>query len=320
VTAWTPDTPYLKKLKAAEPARRFETYVSERRQFGASPAFFLDCADFFLTEKDEVLAVQVLSNVAELELENASLVRILAHRLAQIGRLDLSILLFEEALRLRPEEPQSHRDLALVLAWRAGKAAALAAREGKTLPVAELTACQADFARAIELLYRVVLNQWDRFDQIEVIALMELNRLIPKAQAAGVRDIKVDPRLVRLLDVDLRIVMTWHADMTDIDLWVTEPSGEKALYSHPQTTIGGNISRDFTQGYGPEEYVLRKAMTGTYKIEANYYGSSAAQWIGPVTLQLDLFTNYGRPGEQYKSVTLRLKENKETVKVAEIEF
>ena len=30
--------------------------------------------------------------------------------------------------------------------------------------------------------------------------------------------IEVDPRLVKLLDVDMRIVMTWDADMTDIDL------------------------------------------------------------------------------------------------------
>jgi tetratricopeptide (TPR) repeat protein len=320
ITPWNPDTPYLKKLKAAEPAARLAVYMAERKELGNSPAFFLDCADFFLKEKDEALGLQILSNVAELELENASLLRILAHKLAQLGRLDLSILLFEEALRLRPEEPQSHRDLALVLARRAEDAASRMTVEGKTRPMVELDACRADFARAIELLYHVVLNHWDRFDEIEVIALMELNRLIPRAKAIGVKDIKVDSRLIAPIALDLRIVMTWHADMTDIDLWVTEPSGEKALYSHPQTTIGGNVSRDFTQGYGPEEYILRKAMTGTYKVEANYYGSSSAQLIGPVTLQLDIFTHYGRPDEQRKSITLRLAADKETVKVGEIEF
>jgi hypothetical protein len=36
----------------------------------------------------------------------------------------------------------------------------------------------------------------------------------------------VDERLKKLLDLDLRIVMTWDADMTDIDIHVTEPSGE----------------------------------------------------------------------------------------------
>lgn len=32
--------------------------------------------------------------------------------------MNLSILMFEEVLRLRPEEPQSHRDLALAPARR----------------------------------------------------------------------------------------------------------------------------------------------------------------------------------------------------------
>ena len=33
--------------------------------------------------------------------------------------------------------------------------------------------------------------------------------------------------------------MTWDADMTDIDIHVTEPSSELAMYDHNLTTIGG---------------------------------------------------------------------------------
>ena len=75
-------------------------------------------------------------------------------------------------------------------------------------------------------------------------------------------EFQLDERLEKLLQFDVRIVMTWHADNTDIDLWVIEPSGEKAFYSHNRTTIGGLVSRDFTGGYGPEEYLLRRAMKG----------------------------------------------------------
>jgi uncharacterized protein YfaP (DUF2135 family) len=105
-----------------------------------------------------------------------------------------------------------------------------------------------------------------------------------------------------------------------MDLWVTEPSGEKAFYGHNRTTIGGLVSRDFTQGYGPEEYLLRKAMTGMYKIEANYYGSRQVTLSGPTTLQMDVFTNFGRPNEKRQSITLRLKEARETFHVGDIEF
>ena len=147
-------------------------------------------------------------------------------------------------LNLRPEEPQSYRDLALVLEQ------------------------QEQYRAAIDLLYKVVLKNWDRFQEIELIALMELNHIVPKARKAGIKNFDVDPRLIKLLDVDVRIVITWDADMTDIDLWVLEPSGEKAYYGYRKTLIGGLVSRDFTQGYGPEEYLLKEAVKGSFNIKA----------------------------------------------------
>jgi len=149
---------------------------------------------------------------------------------------------------------------------------------------------------------------------------MELNALIPKAKAVGLKEIPVDPRLLKLLGVDVRIILTWDADNTDMDLWVIEPSGERAYYGHRRTTIGGHMSRDFTRGYGPEEYCLRRAMNGLYAIKVNYYGSAAARLIGAVTLQVDIFTHYGRPNEERRSMTLRLTQKRETVTVGQIEF
>lgn len=51
-------------------------------------------------------------------------------------------------------------------------------------------------------------------------------------------------------------------------------------------------------------------MPGTYKIEANYYGSQAAQIMGPVTGQAEVITHFGRPNEKRKSLTLRLEDKK----------
>ncbi|MBN1908832.1 MAG: DUF2135 domain-containing protein [Pirellulales bacterium] len=313
IKAWDPKTPYLKQLKAVKDDGDYlDVYMKNRAKFGNSPAFFLECADFFREKGHDNLALRVLSNLAELELEDPAVLRVLGHRLAQIGRLDLAIQTFETVLDLRPEEPQSFRDLALVLARRAGE---------KTKNDAPPATIHEDYARTIDLLTQVVLRHWDgRFEEIEVMALEEINHILPKAKEAGVSTSQLDPRLVKLLDVDIRIVMTWHADQTDIDLWVTEPSGEKAYYQHNRTTIGGLVSRDFTGGYGPEEYLVRRAAKGKYKIEANYYGSRAVRLLGPVTVQVDVYTNYGRKNEQKKSLTLRLEEEKKTATIGEIEF
>lgn len=79
------------------------------------------------------------------------------------------------------------------------------------------------------------------------------------------QQVGVDERLVRLLDQDLRIVLCWNADLTDVDLWVTEPNNEKCFYYNKRTRMGGRMSPDFTQGYGPEEYVLRRGLSGAYR-------------------------------------------------------
>ena len=158
IKEWDPSTPYVQALKKSRPQDAFATYLLQRKKYAASPAFYLDCAEFFRKQKQDAVGIQVLSNLAELELENAGLLRVLAYRLQQIGQLDLACGLFDQVLRLRPEEPQSFRDLALALAQRC-----------------QAAGNPADGRRALDLFAHVVNNQWDRFDEIEVIALMELN-------------------------------------------------------------------------------------------------------------------------------------------------
>ena len=75
-----------------------------------------------------------------------------------------------------------------------------------------------------------------------------------------------------------------------------------------------------TEGYGPGEDVLKKAMAGKYLVQANYYGSYAPSLTGAVTLQVDVFTNYGRENEQRRSITLRLTQRQEVATVGEVDF
>ena len=259
----------------------------------------------------------VLTNIAELKLDNAQLLRIAAHRLNQIGERELAIDLFEKIKKQRPEEPQSWRDLALALSDRAD--AALSGTQNGD-PAAAARAF-GDYEQALRLLDHVVMNKWDRFEEIEVTALMEANRIIARlgeSPALGEINRVLDPRLIKNLDCDVRIVLTWDADLTDVDLWVIEPSGEKCVYNHNRTTIGGLLSRDFTQGYGPEEYCLRHAMAGEYKIQANYYGSSQTSLIGPATVQATVITHFGRSDEKRETMTLRLTNQKDVVDIGAI--
>jgi Ca-activated chloride channel family protein len=308
---WSADSPYLKALRAAPAADAYGVYLQQRKAYESSPAFYLDCADFFAQSNPD-LALRILTNIPELALDDGRLLRIAAHRLQQLGQLDLAIDLFERVTKLRPEEPQSFRDLALALVDRAD---AFTAHH-------DIDRARSDYERSVQLLHKVVMNHWDRFDEIEVIALTEANRILSNlsTQDSALRTISnpFDSRLIKLLDPDLRIVMTWDTDNTDIDLHVTEPTGETCVYNHNRTSIGGALSKDFTQGYGPEEYVLRKLMPGQYKIQAHFYGSRDQKLIGPTTVQATVITHYGRPDEKRQSITLRLKDAKDMVDVGTV--
>lgn len=317
ITPFDPNTPYLKTLKAASAEQKYAAYLQERSRHGNSPSFFLDCAGALFVV-DAALGRRVLSNLAELRIDDPALLRVFAWRLQQAGDVDLAITTLRRVLRLRPEEPQSYRDLALVLAAR-GEAAGRG----------------TDLSEAMHLLFQVVMRQptagvdlgepqvleqaWSRFPQAEVIALEELNRLMTVAERRAFVPTPAQPpldtRLRQLLDCDLRVVMSWDADATDIDLHVREPSGEEAYFGRNRTTTGGLVSNDMTRGYGPEEYQIRSGSPGAYHIRCRYYGSQASRLLGPATVTAVAITDWGRPGEKRQMLTLRLDQRGDAVPV-----
>ncbi|MGB8356007.1 MAG: VIT domain-containing protein [Chthoniobacteraceae bacterium] len=307
IKPWDPGTPYLIALKAASKADRYKVYLEQRKNYATSPAFFLDCAGYFLQEGDKPTGIRILTNLAELKLEEASLLRVLAWRLQQAGELDRAIVLLRKVGKLRPEEPQSLRDLALALAER-----------GK------LNHDTADLSESMALLDKMVFGEWQRFDEIQIFGLEELNALIAwvNRQSWDKSPVipQLDSRLVKNLDVDVRIVMVWDADNTDVDIHVVEPSGEEAFYNNNRTASGGLVSRDIQDGYGPEEYMVRHAQKGGYGTFAQYYGSHQQTVVGPTTITAVVFTDFGRPTEKKQIMTLRLDKPNDRVAIGEIQF
>ena len=292
---WEPDAPYATRMRNAAGDNVYRVYLDERPGYLNSTAFFLDAADILFDKKQPALAVRVLTNLAEMDLENRHILRILGYRLLQANRPALAIPVFRKVLELSPEEPQSYRDLGLALG------------------------ANRQYQQAIDTLYEVVVKPWHgRFPDVEIITLAELNAII--ATNGDKLDLsRIDPRLIKNLPLDLRVVMTWDADNTDIDLWVTDPNGEKAFYGHQLTYQGGRMSLDFTGGYGPEEFSLKRAKPGKYKVEAQYFGDRRQAVTGPTTLQVKLATRFGTAEQKEQSITLRLKGRQETVFVGEFE-
>ena len=279
IAAILSDQPYLKALYAAPPDERLRVLAEQEKTFGSLPAFYLETSEWFRMKGDRPTAVLLLYSALELPTADDETRQVIAFRLQRDGQLDRAIAMLQRAAATTSFRPQPKRALALALAERGRQ-------RGK--------AGVADLERAFALLTSVALDPAIRdFDGIELIALMEANSLIPALDAAG-GTWSLDQRLVALLDTDVRIVIEWTNDDADIDLWVIEPNGEKVFYGDKTSSSGGQISNDMTDGYGPEEYAIRRAPPGEYVIRINGYDADRLNPNGSGRVMARLIRNFGR--------------------------
>lgn len=317
IAAWDPKMPYLDALRKAGADCAYSEYLKQRTVYGNSPAFYLDCAGYFFKANKQVLAARILSNLAEMKLEDAALWRTMGWRLREAGVYDAAVDVFRHVLEMRGEEAQSRRDLALVLAER-GK---------EFFAAGKMDAAEKDIAEALRFFRDAAFSTTARRSarrsndmQVSIIALEELNGLLSWIAANGLKvDVpELDSAFRRDMPVDLRIVMSWDTDETDIDIHVLEPDGEEAFYGHRRTSSGGFVSEDVTTGYGPEEYLSKNAAKGLYKILSNYFASHQQQLTGPTIVTATVYTGWGTKGEKREILSFRLDKAKDKHPIGEI--
>lgn len=112
---------------------------------------------------------------------------------------------------------------------------------------------------------------------------------------------------------DLRVTLTWDTDGTDVDLWVTDPNGEKCFYQHRATKIGGSLDTDVTTGFGPETFTLSRCIKGRYLIEVHYYSGSL-----PTFCKVEVVRKEGTPQEVRRTYRLLLHRGGEVQTVTEL--
>jgi hypothetical protein len=153
----------------------------------------------------------------------------------------------------------------------------------------------------------VVLTPWESaYDGIGLISLTEANRIIPRLRRLG-GTVTLDPRLIALLDVDLRVTLDWSTEATNLNLSVEEPGGERAFPGMRVTANGGRVSNDISAGYGPEEYQVRRAAAGAHAVRVQTLSTDRLDPNGPITVRARVYRNWGRPSETLEEFNLELR-------------
>ncbi len=270
------DVAYVTELKEAGQKNLYAKFLEMKSSHTNEPAFYFDAAQLLFESGDTAKALTVLSNLAEMNNESHQLLRALGYVLEEWKMYALAIEVYGKVLLIKEEEPQSYRDLAL--AYEKNK----------------------QHQQAVDLLYKVLSKNFyqyeDRYRGLKSLLLNEMNLII--AQHRNSLDLsKINEAVIKPLPVDIRIVVDWNKDETDIDLHVIEPDGEECFYGHKQSKNGGRMSEDFTQGYGPEEYQIKTAKKGKYIIRVKYYGDRYQKQQIPSFIKLTVYKNFGKPNQ-----------------------
>ncbi|WP_299887944.1 VIT domain-containing protein [uncultured Lacinutrix sp.] len=299
---WTPDANYLKQLSTTKTVEEaYNLYLDIRKEYYNTPTFFIDVADFFEAKKEKALAIKIASNLAEIDLDNHEVLRALAYKLEYFRAYDLALYIYKEVLRLRPEEPQSTRDLAL-------------AHENV-----------GDYQKAFDLLFKIINGDLvekdldERFDGIEHLAFIEAGHLYKLHKEKLILN-ETQKEIIKPITIGLRVVADWNHNNTDLDLYVNNPKEIAISYKNRSTNYGDRLSEDMTEGYGPEEYLIKDALKGEYEVELDYFSDEVQKISGPTIVKITIFKNYGKDNETKEIRIYRLEKEEDELQIGSITF
>lgn len=127
--------------------------------------------------------------------------------------------------------------------------------------------------------------------------MMRLRRSNP-TQAKAIRECIV--KGVSRLPVKraVSIILTWETPTNDVDLHIREAGKEHISFQKRESSNGGLLYYDITDGYGPEIYVLGSGPAGTYPVSLVYYSGMQRDVRGTVTILRDA----GSPEESRRDI------------------
>ncbi|MHC4817057.1 MAG: DUF2135 domain-containing protein [Planctomycetota bacterium] len=246
-------------------------------------------------------AVRALSSLVEEHPGDVAVTRDVAYSTLEAGFAGHAYHLFRRVAERRPYEPQTYLALAESL---------------------------AELDSPLALLYHEVVlgGQWSRrvgaLHRICRVKYLRLLRRLAAAEAESPLRTYVRTRLegltAGLQAADLVVVMEWNTDGTDIDLHVTDPAGEECFYQHQNTKIGGRLTDDVTSGFGPEMFLLPKAMPGEYLIRAHYYGESRNRLSMRTKVYVSIVRHWGTEREEITRKVVTLGGSKDLKELARI--
>ena len=280
-----------------------QNYLNNMSHIPSETAVFRDEAEkrFLNGKKGE--ALRALSSIVENNPSNPESSRLVGYRLNSWNMTNEAAFLFLDVLERRPFEPQSYRDLANTL-WIQNPA--LSSMLFESVIAGDWNQRFGMFKTVVKEEYAMMIRSLSRENSLHPLNSYFENRYEALQLAAP--------------NVDLRVTITWNTDNTDIDLWVTDPEGNKCFYGNTHIPSGGVLLDDLTQGYGPERFESPETIPGKYKVEVHYYGNNGNRLSAETHVNAIIMKHAGSDQEEIERINVVLETVDSVKLIKEVQF
>lgn len=261
---------------------KYNFYLENRLRYANDFEYYTNMSNYFLQIGYKDLSSKILSNILENSPDKINNLRFVALKAEENKDFELVEKIYLEIAELKPLEPQSYRDLALIYTIN-----------GK-------------YNKALNIYMNI---KKDKFVGVNFSGSIkninnEMRHLILNHKSE-LTLIGVPKEYYNHVQYDARIVFDWNDRDADFELQFVNPKKKFFTWSHTKNKNASRIIRENSQGFNAEEFLLTGVGKGEWiiNIESNIKNKK-----DPIAVKYTVFKNFGKANETIESKLLLLND------------
>lgn len=264
----TEDEDYIKKMQKTENNELWDTYLQQEKENQMDVGFYFEMANFFFEKDMPDKAQEIMYNAIELCDGSSEGLKLAAYMYEKWTWFDKAIAVYKSILTAYESNLIVKRDLAL--AYFQNK----------------------NFAHAVKTYYSIITanDENNYYGNVKENSLAEMNAIL--ALHKNDFDVSyINHNLIKMVPVDLRITVESNYDYSSRKVQFIEPDNTKCNALTPNTVNKGRYSgSDYY--YNLNEYTIKDALTGKYRIKIDSYNNYSYAAQVPMYIRVITFKNF----------------------------
>ncbi|MBQ0736053.1 hypothetical protein [Aquimarina celericrescens] len=286
---------YLRTLhSSSNEEEAVRQYYKLRKDHENQIPFYVHSALYF-KRWNQVFSEQIISNIAEIAVNNFSALRTLAFFLEEGGNIREAKIVYESILDVKPDYVQSYLDLANI--YKKNK----------------------EYVKAFDL-YKRILDRFkdnDIYTEVRKQTENELRHLLT-FNRTFVNYSDVPKEFLSIKGVPVRLVFDWNNINAEFELQFVTPDKKYRTWTHGADQNLELLENEIQQGIISKEFIIDDSFSGEWLINIKSLGESSL--LNPSFMKYTVYRNFGLANETEKVKFIKLYNQKNKVTLEKIKL